>query len=411
MKFPFATAFLAAVLLCFGPLPSGIAGAAEGELKVETEFPGGSAQVEQIDQQQRTVRLNPTAYQDRGWDCWWYLKVTGIRPGEAITLDVGKAPWATPDRAAYSEDNITWQQTAEGKRSGNRIVYQQTINSDTAWFAWGPPFVPADAERLVHETAEQSEFASAFELCRTRESRAVPALRVQQPGVSDDQRHGIWIQARQHAWESGSSWVCQGLVEWLVSNDPRAEELRKKSLITIVPVMDIDNVAIGAGGKNQVPHDHNRDWSAMPHWRAVEAAMKAIQQQDQLRRFDLFVDLHNPGASSRNPYFYITPRDLLTEQGNRNLDRFLMSAREEMTGPLAFVGETQESGKSYDASWKNISKNWVSVNTAPHVVAVTLETAWNTPDSHTSGYRTVGRQLGVAIARYLRTNPRNESNE
>ena len=39
-------------------------------------------------------------------------------------------------------------------------------------------------------------------------------------------------------------------------------------------------------------------------------------------------------------------------------------------------------------------------------VAVTLETAWNTPDSTTDGYRTLGRQLAQAIEKYLRDDVR-----
>ena len=35
-----------------------------------------------------------------------------------------------------------------------------------------------------------------------------------------------------------------------------------------------------------------------------------------------------------------------------------------------------------------------------------LETAWNTEHSQPHGYQTVGRQLGRAIERYLRTEPR-----
>ena len=42
---------------------------------------------------------------------------------------------------------------------------------------------------------------------------------------------------------------------------------------------------------------------------------------------------------------------------------------------------------------------------APPAVSLTLETAWNTPDSSTDGYRTVGAQLGMAIEKYLRTDP------
>jgi hypothetical protein len=379
---------------------------ARAELRVDVGFPGGSGQVQQIDQDARLIRLSPTAHKDRGWVCWWYVKVTGITPGETLTLDVGDAPWATPDRAAFSTDNTTWQQTASGRREGKRIVYQQKIDAAEAWFAWGPPLVPADAQQLVAWAAEQCEHAEAFQLCRTREDRPVPALRIREPGVKDEERRGIWIQARQHAWESGSSWVCRGMIEWLVSDDPRAQSLRRQSLITVVPIMDIDNVAIGAGGKNQVPQDHNRDWTDQPHWRSVTAAMAQIKQQDQASRFDLFIDLHNPGADSKNPFYFVTPRELLSDVGRRNLDRFLAASQADITGPLAYKGEVRESGANYDPNWKNISKNWVSFNTRDHVVAVTLETAWNTPSSTTEGYRTVGRQLGMAVERYFRTTPR-----
>lgn len=375
-----------------------------GELVVDSDFSGGSAKVLEIDQQNRIIRIEPEANPERGWECWWYLQITGIEPGETITLDVGKAPWATPDQAMVSTDNVAWKHTPTGKRDGKRIAYQVKVDGDKCWLAWGPPFRVEDAQQLVKQSAE-SPYATAFELCKTRDGRSVPALRVKEASVPDDQRKGIWIQARQHAWESGSSWVCRGLVQWLLSDDPRAASLRQKSLITIVPVMDIDNVAIGAGGKNQIPQDHNRDWSDQPHWNSVKIAQQQILEQDKAGRFDLFIDLHNPGASDKTPYFYTTTAEYLSEEGKRNLDHFLATAQLEMTGPLTFKGERRESGPSYDKNWTKISKNWVTKNTRDGVVAVTLETAWNTPNSHQVGYMTVGRQLAMAIERYFRTMP------
>ena len=374
-----------------------------GEIQVSTDFSGGSAEVMEIDQAKRLVRIKPTAHKDRGWVCWWYIKLSGLTSGETITLDVGDAPWATPDRAMFSLDNKTWQHTSPGQRTGKRITYQETVNAEECWFAWGPPFVVEDARTLVEDIAKKSPYAEAFELCKTRAGRPVPALIVKQKGVPDAERRGVWVQARQHAWESGSSWVCRGFTEWLISEDPQAEALRKQAVITIVPIMDIDNVAIGAGGKNQVPQDHNRDWSDDPHWNSVRAAQKRIREMDENGRFDMFIDLHNPGANARNPYFYIPPRDLMSKKSQANLTRFLAAARLEITGPLTYKGEIQESGASYDKNWTKISKNWVHVNTKDHVVAVTLETAWNTPNSTTEGYQTVGRQLGRAVERFLRT--------
>ncbi len=369
-----------------------------------TDFPGGSATVEEIDQQARSIALLPGSNPDRGWECWWYFKLEGIEPGETITLDVGGMTFARPDQAQFSLDQQQWMQTAAGDRQQGRIVYRQRINAREAWFAWGPPFQLEDAQTLVREAARKDSRAIPFDLCRSREGRPIPALRFT-PENADADTHGIWIQARQHAWESGSSWVCRGFVEWLLSDDSSAAALRTNASITVVPIMDVDNVERGAGGKNQKPHDHNRDWSEEPHWPEVRAAMNRISAMDRDKRLHLFVDLHNPGPNDRAVHFHIAPRELLSDRGRRNLDFFLSSAAEEMTGRLPFAGKVVESGENYDENWRRISKTWVALHCQPQVVAVTLETGWNTPQSTQEGYLSVGRDLGRTIERYLRTQP------
>jgi hypothetical protein len=376
------------------------------ELKVLTDFPGGSAWVEGIDVRTRTLRITPTPHRDRGWACWWYFRLTGVRPGETITLDVGTDGFAKPDRAFFSADRRTWKQTAPGVRQGNRIVYRQVVEGPEAWFAWGPPFVLQDARELVERAARTSPHAKAFELCKSREGRSVPALRVAQGEAPE--RFGVWIQARQHAWEAGSSWVCQGLIEWLVSTDPRAAELRKRAAVYLVPVMDVDNVERGAGGKSQKPRDHNRDWTDTPHWAEVQAAQKHLVALDSARLLDLFIDLHNPAPNDREPEFFLPPREVLTPRGLGNREAFLDCAREEMTGPLRYNGKKRETGAAYDPNWRQISASWVAQNSHSHVAAVCLETPWNTPNSTQAGYQQIGRELGLAIERYLRESPRGQ---
>ena len=369
-------------------------------LRVDSGFPGGSAQVLTIDQTNRVVHLNPVAYPDKGWDCWWYFRLNGIQPGETVTLNVGKSVWSTPDQAMFSLDDKSWQHTPPGERNRMRIVYQQKIDAKRAWFAWGPPFTKKHARALVSKAAASSRHAHSHTPIKSRGGHGVPLVAFAEPPIEG--KPGVHIQARQHAWESGSSWVAQGLAEWLSSNDPRAATLRRKVNISLVPIMDMDSVEMGAGGKSQKPQDHNRDWSDDPHWPEVRATQNAIRKADAKGMFDLFIDLHNPGARDRNPYFYIPPKELLSEKGKQNLDRFIACAKTEITGPLTFLGKTIESGKSYDPNWDKISKNWVVKNTSDHVVAVTLETSWNTPNSTQAGYKQVGRELGMTIERYFR---------
>lgn len=378
-------------------LPAGLL----SEIVVNTDFPGGSGEVVSLDQEARVLILNPTDHPERGWRCWWYVRLTGLQKGITLTLDVGDAPWATPDQATVSVDRETWKQTSRGVREGKRIRYSIAAEAEAMWVAWGPPFVPADGEKLVRELSDRSPEAEAFSLCRTREGRDTPALRVAPGSEAVGRKPLVWVQARQHAWESGSSWVGKGFAEWLVSEDPAAIDLRHRAEIVFVPIMDIDNVHRGAGGKSQRPQDHNRDWSEDPHWNAVRAAQQQIRAAASEERLVAFIDLHNPGAGNRFPYFYVPPKDILTEAGYRNEKAFLSAAKAEITGPLRFTGQAIESGSSYDPrAWKAISKNWVAM-LGTDAVSVTLETAWNTPASTTEGYLTVGRQLGRALQRYL----------
>ncbi len=382
------------------------------ELQVGADFPNASGEVESIDQQARIIKIHPTPHPGRGWDCWWYFSVSGIQPGETITIDLAGDRFAQADHAVFSTDGHAWQHTSAGEKQGARIIYKQKIDADQAWFAWGPPLGNDEAAAIVKSAAAKCAEAEAFELCRSRENRPVWALRLSPPMDGDsgtlgtnfppNRRHGVFVTARQHAWECGGSWVCRGLIEWLTSDDPRAAEIRRSTTFEIVPVMDVDNVARGAGGKEENPQDHNRDWTDHPYHPAVAAAQREIMRMNAANEFDLFIDLHNPGPTEKASVFFVSPRSIVSSQGQANLEHFLAAAQNEMTGPIPLREEPRESGPSYDARWRQIGKNWVTGHAADRVVSVTLETAWNTPQSTSEGYLTTGRQLGMAIARYFR---------
>ncbi|MBL8829838.1 MAG: hypothetical protein JNM18_22860 [Planctomycetaceae bacterium] len=398
--------------------------AVQGEIVVDTQFENASAIVEAIDQTSQTIRFTPGGDPRRGWPCWWSFKVRGLAPGREVTLSIapnpGKLPsetgvgigsegkplalsWSIPQHAFYSVDGGQhWLQTDAGSKDDTRFVWRKQIDTAEAWFAWGPVFSVSDGAALVKRLDAESEWAEEFTLATSREGRRAPALRVHQSDSKRDPPRAIWIQARQHAWESGASWVGRGFAEWLVSDDPLAESLRRKAEIYYVPVMDIDNVATGNGGKGQSPWDHNRDWSDKPEWPEVAAAQQQILRLHRDGRFAVFVDLHNPGPGDKAPFYMTVPRAELSELGRRNLDRFITFSAGEITGPLKFSPTPHESGAAYSNRWREISKNWVQFHTGEGTVAVTLETAWNTPESTADNYRTVGRQLGLTIERYLR---------
>ena len=387
------------------------------ELRVSTDFEGGSAKVESVDQTARVIRFMPDGNPQRGWPCWWYLRVDGVAKDEKITLDLAgsdrptrnngqdtskplASSWAMPARATFSTDGKSWQHTALGKKESARILYEVTGTGGPLWVAWGPPFTPRDTDALLAASEKQLPAAKSFELARTREGRPVRGLRVSEATASKPP--GIWVQARQHAWESGSCWVARGFTEWLMSDDADAKWLRAHAEVFIVPIMDVDNAATGNGGKEAAPRDHNRDWDDSPVYPEVAAAQQRLRALAKDNRLDVFLDLHNPGPGESRPYFFFGPAALMAEAGRVSQTNFLAAAKSRIAEPLVLDDKPHITGPSYHPLWKQMSAQWATANGNPHTLATCLETVWNTPHSTTEGYRTVGRQLGLAVADFVR---------
>lgn len=407
------TNFVFSLLFCL--FPADVSSSAE--LTVKTDFEGGSAQVDSIDSAAREIKLRPGGDPARGWPCWWFVRIDGLGAGERAILilrgserparnngsDTGKplSPnWAMPAAAAVSDDGEAWRQTELGTRETDRITYPLVGNGGPLWVAWGPPFTSRESEVLFADAVKaRPELASVFELARTREGRSVRGLRFGTPGA--EKKPAVWIHARQHAWESGSSWVARGFVEWLLGDDADAVRLRESAEIFVVPIQDVDRVATGDGGKEADPRDHNRDWDEAPIYPEIAATQQRLLGFAAEKRLAVVLDLHNPAATDRRPFFFVGPPELLSDEARANRGRFLSLAAEHINGPLFLEPKPRVTGQNYHPLWRQISGQWVNDHGNPHTMAACLETSWNTPHSTTEGYRKVGEQLGRAVAVYL----------
>ena len=418
MNWGFLRKYLA-IVLCFMVLVSSerfLHAEQEANLRVSTDFEGGSAEILKVDSEAGEIHIQPALRWEQGWPCWWYLRVEGLVPGQKLVLKVTANPrpfrrqdvlgknWSQPDRAAISTDNQRWEQTEKCRREKDgTAIYEIEVTSKKMWLAWGPPFLLSHAEEILLRAEKQVAGAERFVLAKTRGGRTVPAIRLGGGTAEKPAKYGVWVQARQHAWEAGSSWVGRGFLEWVASDEPAAVELRKRATIWFVPIMDVDRVSLGAGGKNSVPRDHNRDWDDNPFYPAVAAAQQRLGQLYQAGQLDLYIDLHNPGASERQPYFFGPYYyDKLPAISKRNYDQWLELAKGSIVGPLKLEPKYFVTSYVKDEEELNrMSSNWVRNHTGPKMFAATLETAWNTPYSTQEGYQTVGRQLGETVAKYI----------
>jgi CubicO group peptidase (beta-lactamase class C family) len=252
---------------------------------------------------------------------------------------------------------------------------------------------------LLNGVAQAIPAAERFVLAQTRQDRPVIGIRL----GSETASGAIWVQARQHAWESGGSWVGDGLLRWIASDDPAAVALRDTHEIYFIPIMDVDNVTLGAGGKEAIPRDHNRDWADTPVYPEVAAAQQHLRALADSGRLRVFLDLHNPGPNDQRPFFFgPLDYDQMSATRRRPYDRFLELATEHIRGPLAVDPRYRFATYVKTEEERNrVSGTWARNYAGDDVIAMTLETAWNTPHSTREGYQEVGRGLARTIAHYL----------
>jgi len=63
-----------------------------------------------------------------------------------------------------------------------------------------------------------------------------------------------------HPGESGASFIIEGLLEFLISDEPTAQTLRDRYVFKIVPMLNPDGVIVGNYRCSLSGHDLNRQY-------------------------------------------------------------------------------------------------------------------------------------------------------
>lgn len=243
---------------------------------------------------------------------WYYFRLDGAR-GPEMTIDlVGLAGEYNykPNNGAitgntlpwYSYDQKSWRQLPElaSYEPGKHLTFRFTPEKDRVWFAHQPPYTNSDLKKLL-QWAGKHPHARREVVGKTLEGRDMPLLTITNPNAADRDKTVLWLMARQHAWESGTSWAAEGAIRFLLSDDPAAVRLRDRAIFKIFPMADPDGVAHGRVRFNGNGYDLNRNWDTpdpvkMPEITSQREAI--LDWVDGGRRIHFFLSLHNDESPS-----------------------------------------------------------------------------------------------------------------
>ncbi|XP_034439434.1 uncharacterized protein LOC117760482 isoform X2 [Hippoglossus hippoglossus] len=106
----------------------------------------------------------------------------------------------------------------------------------------------------------------------------------------------VFLTSRVHPGESPASFICQGVIDFLVSQHPVAQILRDHVIFKIVPMLNPDGVYLGNYRCSLMGFDLNRHWQDPSPWAhpTLHAVKQLIVQMSQDPRVSLefYIDVH-----------------------------------------------------------------------------------------------------------------------
>ena len=174
------------------------------------------------------------------------------------------------------------------------------------YFAYCYPFSFTQLDSYLSSLNHYKDILRFDEIGKSIEGNSLHMLIITNFDDSFDElanKKAIIFTSRVHPGESNGSYVIKGAIEFLLSNDPAAKNLRKNFIFKIVPMLNPDGVIHGNFRMNILGKDLNRMWEEPKEeiCPTIYNTIKMIQKTLESRDIYFFCDFH--GHSNKHNFF------------------------------------------------------------------------------------------------------------
>jgi hypothetical protein len=193
-----------------------------------------------------------------------------------------------------SENGRDWRSVPTESLPGNRVRLTVEMPGQRLYVARLEPYRLSDLDRLI-ESIRKNPLVQIESIGKTSGGRSLDIVRIGNPRAP----YRVFVRARAHPWEAGSSWVAHGLIERLSKGDTDAKAFLERYAVYVLPMANKDGVARGMTRFNLMGKDLNRNWDkpADAHQAPENAALERWLERmiTAGQRPHLAVELHNDG--------------------------------------------------------------------------------------------------------------------
>ena len=258
-------------------------------LDISCDFSGGNIVYEK---EEGDVVFLHQDLRDTGIDWfYWYFGVNGASGRRVkFSFTCSRALGVSGPGVSYDKGE-TWRWLGKEACVDDGFVFDFPENCGEVRFSFGMPYQFARWKRF-EASHVQSGRLKCVELCETRKGRKLEAAL-----IGDEKHEPEWriaITCRHHCCEMMAGYTVEGFARWLMNSpEPRAELLREKAQVLIVPFADLDGVEEGDQGKGRKPRDHGRDYDGKSIYPETTAIMEFLSTWGKDKLAAAF-DMHCP---------------------------------------------------------------------------------------------------------------------
>jgi hypothetical protein len=201
-----------------------------------------------------------------------------------------------PIVGVFSADGREWHpvQGQRSKQDGFAADFDLPVRGDVIHFASLVPYTEDDLQDLLSRLAGSPD-ARVSIIGATVEGRPLHMIELGRP----DAPQSVLLRTQAHPWETGGSWLVEGLVDRLTDGSAASRSLLDRVRFCIQPLANRDGVHRGMTRFTVTGIDPNRGWgSASPHDPVLAPECATLRnwlaaQHRQGRLPCLAIDLHN----------------------------------------------------------------------------------------------------------------------
>ncbi|MCC7495475.1 MAG: hypothetical protein IT204_24205 [Fimbriimonadaceae bacterium] len=288
-----------------------------GQVKLSADFPNGAlGAVKEVGDEEFYLYTVPPG-RPRPPFLWFHFRVDGCRDKE-VTFHLNPAPFSRETTAGngtrlpvLSYDGDRWEGVTPTtwNDDGTTLTWTCRFTSEPAWIASFYPYTAAQVDRFVEAQRGHPAFAVEV-LGPTREGRELRCYRITDPQVAEAGKQALIFTTLQHDLETTGAHALEGLLRFWLSEDPRAQRLRRQFVLYAVPQMNPDGIA--AGNLYHPAGNLNRQWGlgTAPETTAVEKLAQRLAAQGL--PLALTMDFHGWSREQRQTLL-MTPGAELTD--------------------------------------------------------------------------------------------------